>query len=359
MLTFKNSVQDVNIRLIHFIESSDSESGSDSYTLDSVDSSVDVDSSDSEDGADSDTVEFDKTDAANALIDRAISRKAWIVKQDSKITKPSASKVPHAALHPVLIRGIKDDITGLEGFAKTIRGNVAFEDDFRTVRQNRRFQICMERIKSLPVYASKRVVQSSIMQLIERVAEALDIRIFFDVHEAMAVGGILANEKYDIHGYAGICVYSGDGYCLLVIEVKRREAIHNQRWYRGYRASQIMTALYHFNVPSFLVSQSQFKVFYENSDRDAIYTFPTARGTELQADSAFRNSLLNGEMSDDFIKALIICLKTVYSEKPDNAMNDVSDKSVGSSDTNISSRPIRLYDDADLRAYHSIEIDEL
>jgi hypothetical protein len=45
-------------------------------------------------------------------------------------------------------------------------------------------------------------------------------------------------------------------------------------WYQSTRGTQILTALYTFNCPTFLFTQEIWKVFVENQGRTSIKTFP-------------------------------------------------------------------------------------
>ena len=87
--------------------------------------------------------------------------------------------------------------------------------------------------------------------------------------------------------------------------MKTPRTFDGDRWYRNCRATQILTPLYHCNVPTFLATQKLFKVFFENSERDSIYTYPCYTDRETQV----RNSMRTSRMNTDFIRAVIICIR--------------------------------------------------
>ena len=70
-------------------------------------------------------------------------------------------------------------------------------------------------------------------------------------------------------------------------EIKTKDTFSNDEvWYRSSRALQTLGAAYALNLPVILATQHRFKLFFENADRNAMYSFPGAmemgviRGTD-------------------------------------------------------------------------------
>jgi hypothetical protein len=70
-------------------------------------------------------------------------------------------------------------------------------------------------------------------------------------------------------------------------------------------ASQVLSALYAFNAPTFLFTQRQWKLFVENKQRNAIFTFPYHNNTDH---TPHVNSSQIEPMGRNFLKAIVICL---------------------------------------------------
>jgi hypothetical protein len=75
--------------------------------------------------------------------------------------------------------------------------------------------------------------------------------------------------------------------------------------YHNSRGIQLLSALYAFNCPTFLFTQKQWKLFVENTERNAITTFPY----DMIADhTPHVNSSLVQPMGTTFLKAIVICI---------------------------------------------------
>ncbi len=63
--------------------------------------------------------------------------------------------------------------------------------------------------------------------------------------------------------------------------------------------------MYAFNCPTFLLTQTKWKLFFENEDRDRVFTFPydtdPLLSTRLKAN-------LSGSVGRTFLKVIVICL---------------------------------------------------
>ena len=76
-------------------------------------------------------------------------------------------------------------------------------------------------------------------------------------------------------------------------------------WYHSSRGIQVLTALYAFNCPTFLLTQRQWKLFAENNERNSVLTFPY---DDEVGHSHHVNSSLVQPMGTTFLKAIVICL---------------------------------------------------
>ena len=158
-----------------------------------------------------------------------------------KVKSPTCSKIPHATTHPALIRCTKEPLGGLDGFARIIKSDCDYEADLAAImsKPNPRVRNLLNILNGLPEGVDEARVQAALMDLINGLALAMALQIGarMRISERMAVGGILADSRYDIHGRTDITVYNDDDVCLLAVEVKIRESFPDDKWYHDYRAT--------------------------------------------------------------------------------------------------------------------------
>ena len=76
-------------------------------------------------------------------------------------------------------------------------------------------------------------------------------------------------------------------------------------WYHCSRGIQLLSALYAFNCPTFLFTQRQWKLFVENTDRNAVLTFPY---NDYPGHTPLVNSSVGQPMRTTFLKTIVIFL---------------------------------------------------
>jgi hypothetical protein len=79
----------------------------------------------------------------------------------------------------------------------------------------------------------------------------------------------------------------------------------NNIWYLRSRGVQVLSALYHFNNPTFLINQKQWKIFVENKERNMVMTYPF--GSDPQAD-LHENASKTRKVGPQFVMAIVICI---------------------------------------------------
>jgi hypothetical protein len=120
------------------------------------------------------------------------------------------------------------------------------------------------------------------------------------------VGGILAIYQYDLRGKTDSHFRSTSGLNLIASEAKTHRAFGlAEMWYRCSRGIQLLSALYAFIAPTFLFTQRQWKFFVENSERNAILTFPYNDNPDH---TPHVNSSLVQQIGTTFLKVIVICL---------------------------------------------------
>ena len=247
------------------------------------------------------------------FISNSISR--WTVlpidniKQTQLVKTPTASKLPHDAIHPALLRHIQDG-GGLDMIAKRLNAPDNYEQKLIDILAAGDSLVPrrLNDLQSLPEGSLERDIQSELQNLLLDLGREMGVYVKCFSSRKMAVGGILAFNHFDIHGETDICLINGDNECIAVFEVKTPETFGVDNWYRNCRGAQVLTALYHFNAPLFLVTGHIWKMFHENATRNAIYTHPTERSAGGTYTGPFANSLKVGSVGREFLKAIIICI---------------------------------------------------
>ena len=201
------------------------------------------------------------------------------------IIYPTATHLHHFAVHGALISGLKKTVDGLTGVANILGAPVDFEEKLVAITSDLQGRIwrSLNAIHRLPVGSDEIAVQTALTRLVSAVAGALNIEVEVSIGERMAVGGILAHNKYDVRGATDIVVRNSDDECLLVIVVKTEETF-NDNWYRDSRATQVLVPLYYFNGPVFIATSTSWKMFFENTERNSIFTYPTGNSGDAFVD---------------------------------------------------------------------------
>ena len=117
------------------------------------------------------------------------------------------------------------------------------------------------------------------------------------------------------------------------MEVKTTKTFYEEKGYHDCRATQILTAMYHFHAPTFLATPNQFKLFYEKEERNSIYTFPTFGNDGYHQPTPFFNTLRIGTMNDEFLKALIICLRAKPALRRKGKLEEAQNSELGLSNS--------------------------
>jgi hypothetical protein len=126
------------------------------------------------------------------------------------------------------------------------------------------------------------------------------------IRNKIIVGGILAIYQYDLRGKTDPHFRSTSGLNLIASEAKTHRAFGlGEMWYRCSRGIQLLSALYAFIAPTFLFTQRQWKLFVENTERNAILTFPYNDNPDH---TPHVNSSLVQQIGTTFLKVIVICL---------------------------------------------------
>ena len=245
------------------------------------------------------------------FIDEHIS--GWNVESPNEngiqlVINPTVSELPHDALHPALLRCV-GDVGGINNLAEILSAPSDWEQLIRLAYETNRIPAQLNQVRSLPAGTGKGEIQERFVDIIRSLAHALNLSVKPEGRKKMAIGGILAYPEFDIKGEADICLFNEEGECVAVFEFKTPEEFYNDNWYRDCRGAQILTALYHFNAPTFLVTPTQWKLFIENQARDSILTLPTLRSIgETVISGPFANSMQIGSIGREFLLAVGLCM---------------------------------------------------
>ncbi|KAI3640683.1 hypothetical protein MIR68_001561 [Amoeboaphelidium protococcarum] len=211
------------------------------------------------------------------------------------IKNPGASKLVHTLFHPSTYRSVQSlgyGSDGLDGLAS-----------FLGVGEN---------WKAAAAYCEA------------------DTRSDILCENSAVIGGIMCDQSYDYGSNMDIYFAQGPGNnpqtpIYFGTELKTRNSYPDG--HLQSRLAQVLAAVYSLNAPILLTTPSQFKVFVENKDRDAIFTYPqyTPNNDESESTASSHSDHVSGNL----IKALVILLSRLGNVK--KFPNSARTKSVVSS----------------------------
>ena len=168
------------------------------------------------------------------------------------------------------------------------------------------FCLYLNRFSALADDTAESTIQFQFAGLVSTIAVYLDIYVESDSETKIIVGGIQARYQYDLRSKTDPHFLSTGGLNLIASEAKTHRTFGpGEMWYHHSRGIQVLSALYAFNCPTFLFTQRQWKLFVENTARNAILTFPYDDNPDH---TPHVNSSLVQQMGTTFLKAIVICL---------------------------------------------------
>ncbi|KAI9337242.1 hypothetical protein BDR26DRAFT_981135 [Obelidium mucronatum] len=197
------------------------------------------------------------------------------------IRKPTAFNLLHRLLNPHIYRNIKD-VGTLDELAALLDTPDNWEERYNQVVGDGYMIRTLNRFHDLANDTAESDIQSQFILLVSN----LPIVLVLIWCLALKLGSF--------------------GRHLIASEAKTNRAFAlGEMWYHGSRGIQVLSALYAYNSPTFLFTQKQWKLFVENSDRNAVLTFPYDDNPDH---TPHVNSSLVQPMGTTFLKAIVICL---------------------------------------------------
>jgi hypothetical protein len=221
------------------------------------------------------------------------------------IRQPAASNMSHRLLNPFIYRNIRNAGT-LNDLAAFLDTPDDWEERYNNVVDDGFIGTLMENFRNLPDDTAESTIQVHFVGLVSVISGYLGILILPDTETKIIVGGILARYQYDLRSKTDPHVLNTSGRNLIASEAKTHRTFGiGEMWYHQSRGIQVLSAMYAFNAPTFLFSHRQWKLFVENTERNAILTFPYNDNPEH---TPHVNSSQIEPMGTTFLKAIVICL---------------------------------------------------
>lgn len=149
-------------------------------------------------------------------------------------------------------------------------------------------------------------IQALFFTIVDGIALKLNLNVTPFTETNFIVGGILVEYEYDLKGRSDPHFRNSVGRNLIASEIKTHQSFgYGDAWHQDSRGIQLLSSLYTFNCPTFLVTQKQWKLLVENTERNWVLTFPFGSNEGYPQHG---NSLLCAQMGRDFLKAIVICL---------------------------------------------------
>jgi hypothetical protein len=221
------------------------------------------------------------------------------------IRKPTASNMSHRLLNPHIYRNIRN-VGTLEDLAALLDTPDDWEARYNQVIADGYLIRMLNHFRDLSDDTAEASIQYQFGGLVQFIASRLGIYLLSDSETKIIVGGILAQYQYDLRSKTDPHFLSINGLNLIASEAKtHRTFAPRDMWYHCSRGIQTLSALYAFNCPTFLFTQRQWKLFVENTERNAVLTFPYNDNIDF---TPHVNSSLVQPMGKTFLKAIVICL---------------------------------------------------
>jgi hypothetical protein len=191
------------------------------------------------------------------------------------VRRPTASNMVHHLLHPGVYKGIQS-IPTLDAFANLVGAPRDWEEKYNMALASRGTLLRnLNHFARLRDNARESNIQSVLIGLVTLLADALGTFVAQDTERMVIVGGILAHSEYDVRSRTDAYFQNEVGIPLLATEVKTNRTFpEREMWYHGSRGVEVLSAMYAYHCPTMIVTQKQFKVFVENAERNAIFTYP-------------------------------------------------------------------------------------
>jgi hypothetical protein len=233
---------------------------------------------------------------------------AWSATENSPVVlirKPTASNISHRPLNPFIYRNIQTAGT-LDDLASLLDTPDDWEVRYNQVVGDGYIINQMNDFRNLTDDTLESDIQMEFVNLVGAIASRLRIRTRPKSETKIIVGGILARYEYDLRSKTDPHFLNTSGLNLIASEAKTHRTFgFGEMWYHGSRGIQVLSALYAFNCPTFLFTHRQWKLFVENTDRNAVLTFPY---DDNDTHTPHVNSSLVQPMGTTFLKAISICL---------------------------------------------------
>ena len=220
------------------------------------------------------------------------------------VEKPKASHIPHTLLFPPVYQSVKG-IASLEHLANLLRTPPGWREAVSRVLRDPLLINRLRFLRHLPAAAFESDVHSAFVGMAYRIADVLGLFVHISQQSVDRVGGLLADETFDIASETDVFVLNRDNVCVFSTEIKTSTSFpQGDNWYRDTRGAQSFCSLYSKNAPLFLFNQEQWKALVENEARDEVLTYPFGVHDPIP----FVNSLEMEPMGASFVEALAICM---------------------------------------------------
>ena len=221
------------------------------------------------------------------------------------IRKPTASNMSHRLLNPYIYRNIQN-VDSLKDLAALLETRKDWLEKYNQFADDGFIIGMLNRFRALPEDTPEGTIKVQFLALVASIAARGLIPLCAANGTKIIVGGILARYQYDLRSSTDPNFSNTEERYLIASEVKtQRTFASGEMWYHGARGIQVLSAMYAFNCPTFLLTQKQWKLFVENGERNAILTFPY--GDTADDDPHVKSTLVQS-MGTTFLKAIVICL---------------------------------------------------
>jgi hypothetical protein len=200
------------------------------------------------------------------------------------VRDPTASKVSSVVMHPGFYRaGNMAGVRDMDELARIIlppHAATGWRELVAAVKEKRAIKALFRRFVSL-IQAPETEVEACLTTLIDVLGNELGVQCCAKGHQTYAVGGLLAQKRFVVHGRTDVTFVDDSGRIVFVTETKTCRSFPTGRaWYHKSRGVQTLGSLFSFSgvrAPVLLVTPQQFKILFlvtEAGKMPQVYTFP-------------------------------------------------------------------------------------
>ena len=238
------------------------------------------------------------------------------------VEKPTASHINYKSLHPNLYQNLSK-IADVNQLAQLLGAPANWQAKYNdSVLTSSDVWMAFNDLLALANSEGEHSMQATFSAVVFGIANSLKVHLRENRETKLVVGGILACSEYDIRSQTDPYFINNDDETVLASEVKTSRTFGHGHWFHGSRSTQVFTALFPRRAPTVLLNQKQWKLFVENENRTAVFTFPFEEDDpDDPGRCPFLKSTLVRMMGTTLVRVICICVLAKPGRPPEEGQD--------------------------------------